>query len=309
MFHLRVVFGEEPWLARTHGAAWTEYRARVPRWLLSILLLSIFTVDGSAQATQPPWIEARGSYYSVYYQTGFEADAAFAKTWADRAQQLMHDKYDTAPSHYRLSIYLHPAPTSRIDVNSAVIHCCTLAAGSDSTGTIEMLSPSAPAMRNNLAVSSLKMPKNDESYHAKILTSEVIPIGYYEAQNGRSSGGWKFYTAPQWFVQGLEEYDAIFHTTATNRDTTAAHLAAWADTHAGVFSCCAPDITITDAYNGGATFMRFLAVQFGEAVHARLLKSSAPTFEAALTEQTKPYSRAELFARFEEWRRRGALPR
>jgi protein-S-isoprenylcysteine O-methyltransferase Ste14 len=33
-FHLRVVFGEEPWLARTHGAAWEDYRARVPRWLL-----------------------------------------------------------------------------------------------------------------------------------------------------------------------------------------------------------------------------------------------------------------------------------
>jgi protein-S-isoprenylcysteine O-methyltransferase Ste14 len=33
-FHLRVLCGEEPWLARTHGAAWEEYKARVPRWLL-----------------------------------------------------------------------------------------------------------------------------------------------------------------------------------------------------------------------------------------------------------------------------------
>jgi protein-S-isoprenylcysteine O-methyltransferase Ste14 len=33
-FHLRVVFGEEPWLARTHGAAWEEYKSKVPRWLL-----------------------------------------------------------------------------------------------------------------------------------------------------------------------------------------------------------------------------------------------------------------------------------
>jgi protein-S-isoprenylcysteine O-methyltransferase Ste14 len=33
-FQLRVVFGEEPWLARTHGAAWKEYKTRVPRWLL-----------------------------------------------------------------------------------------------------------------------------------------------------------------------------------------------------------------------------------------------------------------------------------
>lgn len=33
-FHLRVVFGEEPWLARTFGAQWEEYKSRVPRWLL-----------------------------------------------------------------------------------------------------------------------------------------------------------------------------------------------------------------------------------------------------------------------------------
>ena len=32
-FHLRVVLGEEPWLARTHGEAWARYRAEVPRWL------------------------------------------------------------------------------------------------------------------------------------------------------------------------------------------------------------------------------------------------------------------------------------
>jgi protein-S-isoprenylcysteine O-methyltransferase Ste14 len=32
-FHLRVVFGEEPWLARTHGEKWSRYKERVPRWL------------------------------------------------------------------------------------------------------------------------------------------------------------------------------------------------------------------------------------------------------------------------------------
>ena len=33
VFHLRVVLGEEAWLARTHGDRWIEYRERVPRWL------------------------------------------------------------------------------------------------------------------------------------------------------------------------------------------------------------------------------------------------------------------------------------
>ncbi len=31
-FHLRIVFGEEQWLSRTHGAEWFDYRARVSRW-------------------------------------------------------------------------------------------------------------------------------------------------------------------------------------------------------------------------------------------------------------------------------------
>ena len=32
-FHLRVVFGEEPWLRKTHGSSWSRYAARVPRWI------------------------------------------------------------------------------------------------------------------------------------------------------------------------------------------------------------------------------------------------------------------------------------
>jgi protein-S-isoprenylcysteine O-methyltransferase Ste14 len=31
-FHLRVVLGEEPWLARTFGADWTAYAGEVRRW-------------------------------------------------------------------------------------------------------------------------------------------------------------------------------------------------------------------------------------------------------------------------------------
>ena len=31
-FHLRVVFGEEPWLAQTHRGSWSRYSAQVPRW-------------------------------------------------------------------------------------------------------------------------------------------------------------------------------------------------------------------------------------------------------------------------------------
>jgi len=143
------------------------------------------------------------------------------------------------------------------------------------------------------------MPKNDTSYHAKILMSEYIPIGHYAVQDARPNGGWKYYDAPNWFVQGLQEYDAIFHTTPRNRTETAQHLWEWARSHAAVFSCCTPELAISDDYNGGASFMAFLAAQFGEAVHLRLLQSSAPTFFAALSEVTRPYTREQLFERLQ----------
>src|SRR6478609_10593845 len=36
VFHIRVVVGEEPWLARTHGAEWQAYRGSVPRWFINL---------------------------------------------------------------------------------------------------------------------------------------------------------------------------------------------------------------------------------------------------------------------------------
>ena len=32
-FHLRVVFGEEPWLAQVHGQEWQNYKGKVNRWV------------------------------------------------------------------------------------------------------------------------------------------------------------------------------------------------------------------------------------------------------------------------------------
>ena len=33
IFHLRVIFHEEPWLANEFGEEWVRYRAAVPRWI------------------------------------------------------------------------------------------------------------------------------------------------------------------------------------------------------------------------------------------------------------------------------------
>jgi hypothetical protein len=54
-------------------------------------------------------------------------------------------------------------------------------------------------------------------------------------------------------------------------------------------------------YNGGAAFLTFLAAEFGEGIHERILRSSSQTFEEAQTNETKPLARPELFSRFRAW--------
>ena len=53
MFELRVIFGEEPWLERTHQDEWRRYAARVPRWLVprgrtSVLVLLVVVAAAAA---------------------------------------------------------------------------------------------------------------------------------------------------------------------------------------------------------------------------------------------------------------------
>jgi len=248
------------------------------------------------------WIETKRPHYSIFAQPGYEADVELARTWMDRAETLMKSKYGVVPDRYRISLYLHPAPTGSANVGLAVNRCCTPDASGLKTGTIDYLAPSAPAMRAAAnALSSLGMPKNDPSYHAKVIVSEYIPIGHYAVQDSRPSGGWRYYDAPDWFVQGLQEYDAIFHTTETNRTVTAGKLVEWAKRNPATFACCEKGLAIGDVYNGGATFMAFLAADSSEDVHARLLRSGAATFEAALLEVTKAQTMDEVFGRFRKW--------
>lgn len=248
------------------------------------------------------WIESKRDHYTVFYQAGFEKDAEFTRTWLDRAEQLMKTKYGVTPERYRMSIYLFPAPAGDIDTRqSGQVQCCTQTSSGISTGTIKLLALSAPIWKTAELKSSLGLPKSGEDYHAKVLMSEYIPIGHYAAQDRRPAGGWAYYNAPDWFVQGLQEYDGIFHTTENNRTATARRLMEWAKRNAAKISCCTPKLEIPDSHNGGAAFMAFLAEEFGEDVHARLLRSPAATFAEALANETKPYSMEQLFAKFQKW--------
>jgi len=201
---------------------------------------------------------------------------------------------------YHIDVYLYTEPKRGADTSTAQLKCCSTT-GAAKTGVISLLAPSAPVWRDFHGLTSLRLPK-DENYQAKVLMSEYITVGHYVVQDTRTkSGAWRYYSAPEWFVQGLQEYDGIFHTTDSNREVTGAALLAWAKSHPGTFKCCDSGVQISDVYNGGAAFVTFLAAQFGEDIHGRLLRDDSPTFLAALEKQTGLESLQELIAKFQAW--------
>jgi hypothetical protein len=269
-------------------------------WWMTLVVLGLCV--GAPIRADAQWQESRSAHYTIFYQSGYESDVAFTRQWLDATERLMKTKYGVTADRYYMSVYLLPAPTDDIDVaQSGQNQCCTATSGGLRTGTIRLLARSAPVWQAAQLKSSLGLPKTGDDYHAKVLLSEYVPIGHYAAQDGRASGGWQYYSAPAWFVQGLQEYDAIFHSTASNGEATVRRLVQWAKANSTRFSCCSPGLATTDPYNGGASLMLFLATEFGEGIHARLLRDSASTFEAALASETQTSSPQLLFDRFRKW--------
>jgi hypothetical protein len=257
---------------------------------------------GAPAGAYAQWQESKSAHYTVFYQPGYESDVAFTRKWLDATERLMKTKYGVTADRYYMSVYLLPAPADDIDVTqSGQNRCCTATTAGLRAGTIRLLTRSAPIWQTGKLNSSLGLPKTGDDYHAKVLVSEYIPIGHYAAQDERPSGGWQYYGAPGWFVQGLQEFDAIFHSTDSNSTATVRRLLEWAKANSTRFSCCSSGLATTDTYNGGASFMAFLATEFGEGIHARLLRNSASTFEAALASETQPYSLEQLFDLFRKW--------
>ena len=275
--------------------------SRESRWLCPLGVAVVVLCISPRIASQGQTV-ATTDHYTLVARDKAEADAAFARRWLDAAEALMATKYRVAPDRYRISVNLLYRPENDIDVvQSGQNRCCSTDDQGRMTGAIFLLGPSAPIWKERRLVSSLGLPKDGEDYHAKVLMSEYIPIGHYAVQDGRLAGGWRYYSAPQWFVQGLQEYDGIFHTTETNRTRTAAALMTWARQNADRFTCCTTGIDLVDAYNGGAAFMAFLAAEFGEDVHVRLLRNGRATFDEAFASETTPYSQSDVLSRFRRW--------
>ncbi len=269
----------------------------IHRSILPCVLLFASFVNMQAQS----WLKEDNGQYTIYYVQEYEQDVKFVRTWLDQAERLMLDKYDLQRHGYDISVYLPPAPTQYTNRGLATLLCC-----SQNTGEIHYMTPSAPAYGVG-ALGSLRLPADD--YHAKTLIHEYITVGHTRVSADKPRG-FRYYSAPSWFVQGLQEYDGTFHSTESNRTDGFEQLLDYADRRLqDTFHCChtlafdSETFGTTSAYFGGAFLMKFLADRFGEGIHVGLLKNEHPTFTEALTDElaSRGSSVSEAFGDFQRW--------
>jgi len=164
---------------------------------IRLLLISMVLTPGILNAkTGTGWIELRDKNYSVFYQSGFRHDARFAQHWMAQAEVLMKQKYRVTPDGYHINVYLYPSPTDKANVGKALNECSDEGRHGIKRGEIYYLAPSSPAWKSTTHTTS-----------------------HWEVQDSQRTG-WRYYSAPEWFTQGLQEFDAIFHTTKFNATVT-----------------------------------------------------------------------------------------
>jgi hypothetical protein len=111
--------------------------------------------------------ESRTANYSVFYQPGYEKDLEFARTWLERAEALLKQKYGVPFTGYHIDVYLYSEPKPGADTSTANLKCCS-GIGAPKTGVISFLAPSAPVWKDFHGLTSLRLPK-DENYQGQSL--------------------------------------------------------------------------------------------------------------------------------------------
>lgn len=285
----------------------------------SIAFMCMLLGTAVSPAAGQDWLEARTDTYSVFYKPGFEADVETAKAWMSRAEQATFDIYGVNFSAFKIALYLHPVPVpgNNVNVGTARLTCCNSSGDGPGSlkiyrGTIDYLAPSyAGWAQGKDPVTGLAM---DAYYQKKLMMHEYMTVGHYAALVSRGpadpgrfgpASAWHYYDAPDWFYQGLEEFDGSEASDKNYREAISPLIVRESRKRDGIICCrsldpAIPGVAAESVYVDGFTLVSYLSSRYGGNFRVQLLKNTAPTFWSALEEVTGA-SASEIFLGFASW--------
>lgn len=183
-----------------------------------------------------------------------------------------------------IRIHVHPFPVPEANESTATLN--TETKGEIYTADLHLLSP------------SLHGPSRQKASYQKYLIGHELSTIFLDRITRSKPKGWRFHSAPSWFVQGYEEYLGLLCTDEEYRNGTLERrredLALRPDSLAAGWD------KVEKVYEDGSLLVHFLHEEFGKEKMAGLLRSSKNSFEEALADGLE-VSREGLEERFRSW--------
>lgn len=260
-----------------------------PQKFLLLLLSSAFWIHSNADGET---IQRPG--YSVTADSSIRSDAEQVDHMTAVAIEALAKAFPNlgvpeAIKSYNLEIVVHATPTN--EANEGTASLFTANENGKLSARLQVLAPSRhpPTARTNVGE-----PK-DAPYFQRLLIHEISTL-VFERTTGRKLAGWRFHSAPNWFVQGLEQYVAFRQTSAKQS------LQLYIDRVRQDPAIVQTDfgLQVTEPYIGGTVLLAFMDERYGWPNIQKLLESSEPTFGAAIRKQLK--ATPETFTTdFQKW--------
>lgn len=270
-------------------------------WL--VLLIVAAPAPLKIGADEPhKWSVIETPFFDLHYDPAYEGDARKVRERLDAAIESLNKEFaghraDKLLQGFDCKLYLHSKPNDKASEGSALI--VSGVSGDQYKAELHLLTPSAfrPGFKSNVG------EQGGDDYFHKVLVHEYSTI-LLERITRAKKDGWRFFSAPGWFVQGYEEYLGLTLSSPHNRRVVLGKYLALHKADPGRVEI-GFGVGIKDAYIDGAVLLHFMHETFGKERVQAILTSSAPTFEGAIR-RTLDVTLEGFGKRWEDWR--GKLP-
>lgn len=163
----------------------------------------------------------------------------------------------------------------------------------NASGTFAELELLAPSIQPSDARTIIGEPK-DSIYIHKTVVHELSMLFLWQVTR-RKPSGWGFFSGPDWFVDGWEEYLSLIRSSEHSRNTS---LRLYRERVKVRWKSAAP--AKLNRYLDGAIILQFMYDRFGRDRMFKLLRAPENTFAEAL-KATLECDETSLFASFQQW--------
>ncbi len=224
------------------------------------------------------------------------AEAEQVAGYIDQAIDALAKELDMPPpaalSPETCVVHIHPTPN-----DSATTGLATMHSGTRNGRPFADLHILAPSAHDRSKTTSVGEPF-DDNFFRKLLVHELSTLFLVQATRQKPKG-WRFHSAPAWFVQGYEEYLAVMlgspHSKTVTLGLYESRLRADPDRVTA--------LSVEDPYGDGVILLQYLHTKLGAAKMRALLASQAPSFRLAVASELG-VSLDDLYTGFRAWARK-----